>query len=152
METAVLNEENFYDQPKICSVSKCLIEFTCLKTVLFNDQSKICLSEKCSSEKCRGTIFSGTASAFNALWMLKSKTLSEDFFQSPHLYPRSQMVWPGLFFVNNFYPATIYRGIIREREMTYLSCDLNPLQSRCNRLGPLKDALPTELQRNGILS
>ena len=36
--------------------------------------------------------------------------------------------------------------------MTSLSCDSNPRQYSCTRLGPLKDALPTELEQRTVLS
>ena len=48
------------------------------------------------------------------------------------------------FHLYNFFPTTLYRGEIRGYER-----DENVSLEIWTRLGPLKDAIPTELQRRG---
>ena len=49
------------------------------------------------------------------------------------------------------YHLTMLRRVQRD-EMKCLSRDSNPRQKSCTRLGPLKDAPPTELQSLGLIS
>ena len=67
------------------------------------------------------------------------------FSKSSHLYPRFAYRWHGydFFFYNSPYHLMPLRAE-RERRQVYLV-----IRTHISRVAPLKDALPTELQRRG---